>query len=170
MEVDWSKVLGEGPAVGQGVSAPSVRKRPQMQFKHRMRFVLRAEMVWVSALAVGMVAASAAMGTIPTTLRDFFLGGSQPGDLIFNIAPADECFLCHAQFDPQTEPGRPWAASMMGQSARDPVFYAALAVANNDAQHVGDLCLRCHAPGAWMEGRSFPTDGSAMIAHDFQGV
>jgi len=32
------------------------------------------------------------------------------------------------------------------------------------------LCLRCHSPGGWLEGRSTPTDGSSLNATDRQGV
>jgi len=35
---------------------------------------------------------------------------------------------------------------------------------------VGDLCLRCHTPFGWLEGRSTPTDGSALTAKDRDGV
>jgi hypothetical protein len=36
-----------------------------------------------------------------------------------------------------------------------------MAIANQDARSSGDLCIRCHSPFGWMEGRSNPTDGSA---------
>ena len=42
---------------------------------------------------------------------------------------------------------------MMGQAGRDPIFYATLAVANQDVDFE-EACLRCHAPGAWLDGRS----------------
>jgi hypothetical protein len=58
----------------------------------------------------------------------------------------------------------------MAQAARDPVFHAALAIAEQDASFSGDTCLRCHAPRAWMEGRSEPTDGAALTGTDFEGV
>jgi hypothetical protein len=137
-----------------------------------MRNRSRREAVWVAVVALGAVGAAVAT-TIPTTISDFFLGGTQPGALTDPIASARyECFGCHANFAIKSEPGRPWAASMMGQAARDPVFYAALDVANADAAFSGDLCLRCHAPGAWVQGRSTPTDGSGMSADsfDFEGV
>ncbi len=34
----------------------------------------------------------------------------------------------------------------------------------------GELCLRCHAPNGWLEGRSTVTDGSASTKNDLQGV
>ena len=48
----------------------------------------------------------------------------------------------------------------MAQSARDPLFWSALDVANHDVPGIGDFCLRCHTPGAWLDGRSEPPQGS----------
>src|SRR4029078_5279716 len=58
------------------------------------------------------------------------------------------------------------------QATRDPVFHAAFAIANQDANGAGELCLRCHAPGAWLAGRSTPPDGVALdsTVGDFDGV
>ncbi len=42
---------------------------------------------------------------------------------------------------------------MMAQAGRDPVFYAALDIANADAGFAGEFCLRCHLPRAWVNGR-----------------
>ena len=33
-----------------------------------------------------------------------------------------------------------------------------------------DLCLRCHFPQGWLEGRSDPVNGSALTGADFDGV
>src|ERR1044071_4273069 len=101
----------------------------------------------VRAGAVVVAAGGAvALGAIPTTLLDFFQPGSPPGILIDPMASVSECRVCHGDFNRLTEPFRPWASSMMGQAARDPVMYAALAIANHDAAFSGDMCLRCHAP------------------------
>lgn len=59
---------------------------------------------------------------------------------------------------------------MMAQAARDPLFYACLAIANQDAPESGDLCIRCHSPKGWLEGRSVPTDASALTTQDREGV
>jgi hypothetical protein len=59
---------------------------------------------------------------------------------------------------------------MMSQAARDPLFFACLAVSNQDAPDVGDLCIRCHAPDGWLQGRSLPTDGSLLNNNDREGV
>lgn len=128
------------------------------------------------ALTASFVAATFAGGggitPVPTTLNDFRLPGSQPGSLLKDHPMADSgiCASCHGFYDDEHEPYSTWSASMMGQAMRDPVFIAALSVANQDADFAGDLCLRCHTPGGWLEGRSTPTDGSALNDVDMQGV
>ena len=46
---------------------------------------------------------------------------------------------------------------MMANATRDPLFWAALDIANADAASigkpgVGDYCLRCHTPRGWLNG------------------
>ena len=113
---------------------------------------------WAAAAA----AAAASGGPAPATVEDFFQPGTQPGGLIDGILPSIDCAACHAGYDPEQEPYTHWAASMMGQAGRDPIFYACLAIANQDVASAGELCLRCHTPGAWLAGRSSPPDGSAL--------
>jgi hypothetical protein len=113
---------------------------------------------------------------IPTTIEDFFGPGTQPFDFGGPDPPDplwganDKCEACHGNYAEDHAPFELWKTSLMSQSARDPLFHAALAIAEQDAAFVGDLCLRCHAPKAWLEGRSTPTDGSAMTGRDFEGV
>jgi hypothetical protein len=59
---------------------------------------------------------------------------------------------------------------MMGQSARDPVYRAALAIANQDIKGVGEWCIRCHAPRGWLAGRSDAADASLLNREDLHGV
>jgi uncharacterized repeat protein (TIGR01451 family) len=96
-----------------------------------------------------------------TTHASFFLPGTQPGQLQAEIAPPADCDICHSApvYDR-------WRGSLMSQAGRDPLMWAALAVANNDAPDAGDYCLRCHTPKGWLEGRSHPADGSALQAGD----
>lgn len=115
-------------------------------------------------------AAAFASTPAPTTLQDFFGPGTQPGGLTDVIEPPTSCDSCHGNYDIAHEPLRPWAASPMGQSARDPLYLACLEVANNDAAFAGDICIRCHAPKGWLEGRSEPTDGSVLTAADTTGI
>ncbi|MHC5185119.1 MAG: multiheme c-type cytochrome, partial [Planctomycetota bacterium] len=113
--------------------------------------------------------ASPAGGTVPSTLRDFDQPGTQPfeGGL---LNPPEACEVCHGNYDSAVEPYFNWQGSMMAQASLDPIFLANMEIANQDAPDSGDLCLRCHFPRGWLQGRSVPTDGSAMLPADEAGV
>ena len=88
--------------------------------------------------------------------------GTQPED---NITPLDEvgvCAKCHGNYDPIAEPLHNWQGSMMSHAGRDPSYWATLAITEQDFDGGGDFCIRCHNPSGWLEGRSTPTDGSAL--------
>ncbi len=128
----------------------------------------RARLLFSCVLvAIGLGAAASAFAPfqglpLPTTLNDFRQPGTQPNTLVQAVQASINCTGCHSGYDPDQEPYTRWTTSMMAQAGRDPVFYAALAIANQDAGFAGELCLRCHAPGAWLDGRSTPPDGSAL--------
>jgi len=108
-------------------------------------------------------------GIAPTTLRDFDMPGSQPFESgILN--PPQACEVCHGGYDAAVEPYANWQGSMMSQASLDPIFLANMVIANQDAPDSGDLCLRCHFPRGWHQGRSVPTDGSQMLSTDESGV
>ena len=109
-------------------------------------------------------------GYVPTTLRDMDLSGTQQLEGAILADPDAECASCHGNYDTDHEPWSNWRGSMMGQAARDPLFLAALAIAEQDAPSSGDLCIRCHSPGGWQEGRSTDTSGGQLTAKDRQGV
>jgi len=88
--------------------------------------------------------------------------GTQPHDGIIPLDGVTVCANCHGNYDKTAEPLHNWRGSMMAHAGRDPVFWAALAIAEQDFDGSGDLCLRCHAPSGWTAGRSAPTDGSAL--------
>jgi len=121
--------------------------------------------VCLNLIFVSMVVAQ----VVPTTLDDFLLPGSQPGQS-GNLEHPSKCDNCHGGYDQAVEPAFNWRGSMMAQAARDPFFYACLAISNQDAPQSGDLCIRCHSPAGWLEGRSVPTDGSALNSNDREGV
>lgn len=108
-------------------------------------------------------------GTVGTTLRDFDMPGTQPLEAGFIDSPLT-CAGCHGNYNAATEPYRNWQGSMMAVASIDPLFLACLTVANQDAPDSGDLCIRCHVPNAWLQGRSIPTDGSAITDDDRVGV
>jgi len=129
-----------------------------------------AEVSWIGAFIVIGVGVAVAVDPLPTTLNDFHAPGSQPNSLTQEPVSAIVCSFCHGNYAEDEEPYSRWAASMMAQSGRDPIFLAALQVANNDAGDGGESCLRCHVPAGWIQGRSVPTDGSALKGADFEGV
>ena len=102
---------------------------------------------------------------------EVFLPGMQPNEKGIEFAKVQQCRMCHAGTnDAESDPFLTWQGGMMAQAARDPVFRAALAVANQDVNGVGEFCLRCHTPRGWLENRSKPADGSALNEEDMQGV
>jgi hypothetical protein len=95
---------------------------------------------------------------VVTGFIDFTPLGTQPG-LLHPLDSSRDCRSCHggAPFDPNP-PRNGWMGSMMANAGRDPLFWAALDVANRDGEEngapgIGDYCLRCHAPKAWYGGR-----------------
>jgi hypothetical protein len=104
--------------------------------------------------------------TVPTDIRQ---PGTQPGE-IGNLESPDKCDNCHGGYDTAVEPAHNWRGSMMAQAGRDPIFWATLAIAEQDFDGAGDLCIRCHSTGGWLAGRSTPTDGSGLAAGDSDGV
>ncbi len=127
-----------------------------------------------AALSAGLSAAAYAQA--PTTSLDFDGPGTQPGTLSHAMMSPSNCQLCHGfpssegdYTEEQAQYDR-WAASMMGQATRDPIFLAALAIANQDAGDAGSFCLRCHSPVGWLNGNSLPPDGSALTNSERQGV
>jgi MYXO-CTERM domain-containing protein len=124
----------------------------------------------VLALAVTLGAASAARAEFPQ------FKGTQPGDLsdLGQFQNADTCAACHGMGfmgDKSFLPFDTWAGTMMANAARDPVFYAALSIANQDAPATAvEHCVRCHSPISYVRGHSTPTDGSAFDIVDQQGV
>ncbi|MEK9138515.1 MAG: multiheme c-type cytochrome, partial [Bacteroidota bacterium] len=107
--------------------------------------------------------------------RTIFLPGTQP-NVVQTFEPHNsgvtQCQSCH-----QTQgSGRTvtitadWQGSMMAHSARDPVFYAALAVANKYVSGSGEFCIRCHSPSGWLEGRATGGRGDSLRGNDLNGV
>lgn len=118
-------------------------------------------------VAVGLsLPMASAFAQVPNEVQ---LPGSQPTQITTLEAVAN-CTVCHAEYDSGVEPWHNWQGSMMSHALRDPVFWAALTIAEQDYSGSGDACLRCHTPGGWLEGRSSPTDGSALQAVDADSV
>ena len=116
---------------------------------------------------------------VPDAHAQIELPGTQPGDLEnWPLIDPNDCQLCHGGYvsDDDYEPYDTWSGSMMANSARDPLFWAAVDIANQDLPGSGEFCIRCHSPKAWLEGRSSVPDGSSFQGYpdeannDFDGV
>jgi hypothetical protein len=104
-----------------------------------------------------------------------FMPGTQPEHISIFDSP-DNCDSCHGGYDEKIESDFSWRGSMMAQAARDPLWLATITVAGQDAiwavgnPNALDLCIRCHSPTGWLEGRSDPTNVSLLTGDDFWGV
>ncbi len=84
------------------------------------------------------------------------------------------CRNCHDRASVPEEsiymPFDGWVSSMMGNAQRDPLFKAAVSVANQDVKDIGQWCNRCHSPQAFLRGHTLPADGGALDDLDREGV
>ena len=95
---------------------------------------------------------------------DFTSHGTQPG-LTFDVLNANNCGDCHTGFtadDLNFTPTATWSGSMMANATRDPLFWAAVDIANQDLPGVGDYCIRCHTPMGFYNGHT--KDGSGDLS------
>jgi hypothetical protein len=100
--------------------------------------------------------------TVPIEVQ---MPGTQPGES-GNLESPDKCDNCHQDDNPVVTIAHDWRGSMMSHAGRDPIFWATLAIAEQDFDGSGDLCIRCHMMGGWQAGHSTPTDGSALSEAD----
>jgi hypothetical protein len=129
-------------------------------------------------LLVGLVIAASGQTWTPIPVKDdplVRMPGTQPNQ-VASLESPNRCFNCHAGYNQQVEPGFNWRGSMMAQASRDFLFLAAFTVSAQDSiavlenPNATDLCLRCHFPAGWLDGRSDPTNASLMKGSDFDGV
>ena len=126
----------------------------------------------VLALATSAVAAVALLSWTPLPVADdplLRMPGTQPGTV--TLEAPNRCLNCHADYgEPDAEPGSNWRGTMMAQAGRDFLFWAAMTVAAQDSiwaidrPNATDLCLRCHFPQGWLEGRSDPPNATRLMA------
>ncbi len=129
---------------------------------------------WILGLFVFAAAGLVIAATIvPTEIEQ---PGTQPGE---GNGFSDSCNCHDVPANPQLAPVEGWRGSMMSQAMRDGLFWATVAIAEQDflpgadpaaRGGAGDLCLRCHGPRGWLDGHSTPTDGSAFTTGDTEGV
>ncbi len=140
----------------------------------------RSRAILAGGLLAGLITALLyASTTVPKFIEQ---PGTQPGQA--NLESPDKCDNCHGGYDRAVEPAFNWRGGMMANATRDPIFWAAFAVAEQDfvanttawsnlmpgttpdTGGAGDLCLRCHTPEGWLAGRSTPTDGSGLARRE----
>lgn len=132
--------------------------------ERRRRGSLVSSLLAFVGLALGATAWGALV--VPNEIQQ---PGTQPGE-VGNLESPEKCDNCHGGYNQAVEPAFNWRGSMMANATRDPIFWATLAIAEQDFDGVGDLCLRCHTTAGWQAGRSTPTDGSGLTASDADGV
>lgn len=101
---------------------------------------------------------------------------TEPGTLQNALEKASDCQKCHSFANKPDMKDQPavspiaWRASMMANAARDPVFWAGVAIAHQDAPDETTDCVRCHAPRAFVAGRDDVIDPAQLLPDDLSGV
>lgn len=114
----------------------------------------------------------ALMALVPTAAH----AATEPGSLQNALEKSDDCRECHAFANPQEHADLPnvspiaWAGGMMANAARDPVFWAGVAIAAQDKPGETASCVRCHAPRAFLAGRDDATAIDELDPDDLAGV
>ncbi|MGI9331175.1 MAG: hypothetical protein ACR2QB_10725 [Gammaproteobacteria bacterium] len=111
-------------------------------------------------LAFGLSVSSLA-GAAITVPMEVQMPGTQPGES-GNMESIDKCDNCHQDNDPVVTIAHDLRGSMMAHAGRDPLYWATVAIAEQDFDGSGDLCIRCHTMGGWQSGQSTPTDASTL--------
>ena len=128
-----------------------------------IKVYLPALCLLLAPLTVGIARAA---DTVPTDIQQ---PGTQPQQ-INNLESPDKCDNCHGGYNSAVEPAYNWRGSMMANAGRDPIFWATLAIGEQDFDGAGDLCIRCHSTAGWLAGRSTPTDGSGLASSSLSTV
>lgn len=95
--------------------------------------------------------------------------GTRPGELTQDLRTSHVCNGCHGAYADYAADDT-WRGSMMANAARDPLFHAALTIANQDIPGSGEMCIRCHSPRAYLFGRADPPDATALEPDDFDSI
>ncbi len=97
--------------------------------------------------------------------------GTQPNTLAPPPEGSASCG-CHLSYDFErvVEPGQSYRATAMALAARDPLFRAAFVAARRERPELTESCVRCHAPLAWLQGRSTGALDALEPEPDLDGV
>jgi hypothetical protein len=101
---------------------------------------------------------------------------TEPGTLQNPLVAAQNCQNCHSFGNANEHGDQPpyapyftWRGSLMANAARDPVFWAGVAIASQDSPGDTIDCIRCHAPRAFLEGRGDAIAMEQLTAEDLDG-
>ena len=131
----------------------------------------RLAVVWMGAIVLVSGVILATPPIFQMTQDDFRLPGTQIGEVTTaTILSAQNCRACHGGVDPTAEPYATWQGSLMGQAGRDPLFFAQMALANQDVANVGTYCMRCHVPSSYVSGHAAQPSGATLDSYDREGV
>ena len=125
-------------------------------------FLPRAALLLVLCALLSLFTLAWGAATVPMEVQ---MPGSQPGEAD-NLESVDKCDNCHQDTSPVVNIAHDWRGSMMAHAGRDPIYLATVAIAEQDFDGAGDLCIRCHTMAGWQAGRSTPTDASALTDAD----
>lgn len=124
-----------------------------------------------TGVVVTAFACVAMASIIDLTMRDFFLPGTQVGEIGPSIIhTSDNCRMCHGGIDVATDPSSTWSGSLMALAGRDPLFFAQMTTANQDVANAGNFCMRCHVPNSFITGHANQPLGDTLDATDKDGV
>jgi hypothetical protein len=171
--------LRQGTAHKAEAAAPEgVQQRAQSGLWSRAKSMnTRRRRLWSATstiFASALLASGAAWGQYVE------LPGTQPNGLA-DGAPLEDSracgVTCHYSRDatmPSAMPYDGWQGTMMAGAMRDPLFLAALTVAEQDHAGIGDFCLRCHTPSGFVGGRTRGSMtaplGANLVSADRDGI
>jgi MYXO-CTERM domain-containing protein len=101
---------------------------------------------------------------------------TEPGDLQNQLEDTDSCAPCHAYPNGAQHQGEPiyspmgWQGSMMANAARDPIFWAGVAIASQDDPTHTEDCVRCHSPRAFLGGRGDAISVDELLPNDLDSI
>jgi MYXO-CTERM domain-containing protein len=124
-----------------------------------------------------LAAVASLLGVAVSASQQVAAAPTEPGTLINPLVTTEACENCHLfgnpapmAMDPPFSPFRTWQGTMMANAARDPVFWAGVAVADADAPGQTSLCVRCHAPRAFLDGDGDITSIDQLSNDQLAGV
>ncbi|MBN1139417.1 MAG: hypothetical protein JXM73_22765 [Anaerolineae bacterium] len=123
--------------------------------------------IYATLFCLALAGVVIAADVVPTDIQQ---PGTQQGEVSLEGPGRCDNSNCHGGPDQPYQVAFNWRGSMMANAGRDPIFWATLAIAEQDFDGSGDLCIRCHSTVGWYGGRSTPTDGSGLTAGDSDGV